>query len=281
MSLSFYIKNQIGIALVLAVGFGIMVPTTLITAQNNANLPVAIAIAVPEAAGTGGQVVTFNEVNRSYTLSRDVDSNSVYGVTVANPPLLFATATNTAAVITSGSVYVRFTTAAGAITRGDLLVTASEIGVAQKAAEEDKHVFAIALENSTESNNGQILVQFDPVTAAAMHAENIEAAELARATGLASDGTDGTVADEEEPGFIQKLFETYARGVIAAVIAIGSLFFVMYSFRSTIMNATLAVGRNPRARNAIMTVSVGNIIFALIICAVAIFVALAILVLPV
>lgn len=268
------------LALAFVVIFTLFLEPQFAEAQNNANLPVAIAVEVPEASNTGGQIVTFTSTNQLYSLSRNVDDPTVYGITIANPPLLFASATNTVAVITSGSAYARFTTAAGAIERGDLLVTATEIGVAQKATQDDEYVFAIALQNSSESNNGQILVQFDPILAKARHAEDVEAAELALATGtLGAEGSE--VVEEEEPGIIQRLFETYARGVIATTIAIGALFFVMYTFRTTSMNATQAVGRNPRARNAIMTVSVGNIIFALVICLLAIFVALAILVLPV
>jgi len=69
--------------------------------------------------------------------------------------------------------------------------------------------------------------------------------------------------------------------VIAVVLVIGGLFFILYSFRSTIKAGVVSVGRNPRARSSIVALAIGNLTFALILCAAVVFIAVAILILPV
>ena len=260
---------------------------SLAAAQTNGSLPVAITAPVlgVDVGGDAGQLVTYDSGTNVYALSSSYDSGGIYGVTVAQPPLLFSTATNTTPVVTSGSAYVRVNDSAGLVVRGDILIASTELGVATKASTTDEHPFGIALERA-DSPTDQVLAQIDPVAAKALLAERKKQQEE-RAAQAAGNGAgidtngDGVVDAADQKGLIQRIFEQYSRGTIALIIAVGSLFFVMYTFRSTIVNATLAVGRNPRARNAIMTVSVENIIFALVICALAIFIAIAILVLPV
>ena len=154
-----------------------------------------------------------------------------------------------------------------------------------KAESDDDDVFAIALEDGQSGSISYlVLVQFDSSKAkeiSKQRSQDEEDRKKLETEGGLFGGTGFGEEEEAEKGLIQKLFEEYTRATLASIIAIGSLFFIMYTFRSTILSATLAVGRNPRARNAIMTVSVENIIFALIICAVAIFIAIAVLVLPV
>jgi len=252
-------------------------------AQTSGSLPVAITIPVLGTNGQGGELVVYNEGSRLYTISRLPSIPEVFGVTVNRPPLVFSTATNTVPVVTSGAVYVSVNNSAGPVRRGDLLVSSAQAGVAAKALPDDDNVFGVALEDARGGSVTTVLAQFGPKEARAILTERRQLEKEAREAAEAAGGLFGgsTTEDGEEKGIIRQLFEEYSRATIAIIIAVGSLFFIMYTFRSTIINATLAVGRNPRARNAIMTVSVENIIFALIICAVAIFVAIAVLVLPV
>ena len=253
-------------------------------AQSAGSLPVAVTIAVAGVAGQGGEVVVYDEATRSYNVAQTADADNVFGITVASPPLVFSTATNTTPVVTTGAVYVAVNTLGGVVERGDPLVTSGQAGVAKKADTEDEHAFAVALETASGAGRTQVLAQYDPETAQRIleMRREIENTVEAGAGGEGSNSTSSVSSKENsEKGFIAGIISKYTRATLAVVIALGSLFFIMYTFRTTIINATLAVGRNPRARNAIMTVSVENIVFALIICAVAIFIALAVLVLPV
>lgn len=270
--------------LVLFFFVSLCIPT--VHAQTNGSLPVALTVSVSGTDGQSGQIVTYNEGSQSFSVSRQAAVSNVYGVTVERPPLVFSTATNTTPVITSGAAYVRVNNSGGPIRRGDFLVTSSQAGVAMKASPEDDNVFAVALDDSSGiGSNASVLAQVDSIQAKALLEAKRKLEEEAEENegGLFGiGGTDpGSDDEEEKPNPIKQFFEEYIRGTVAAVVAIGALFFIMYTYRTTIINATQAVGRNPRARNAIMTVSVENIIFAIIIGLIAIFIAIAILVLPV
>jgi hypothetical protein len=126
-------------------------------------------------------------------------------------------------------------------------------------------VFAIALEDYREGMT-TLQAEINQEKAKQLHSQNKE--------------VEGTT----DPSSLVEIKETFSssfvRGVIATCIAVGALSFVLYSFRVTIGNAVVSIGRNPRARGAIMMLSIGNIIFALFLCGVALFVAIAVLVLP-
>jgi hypothetical protein len=237
------------------------------------------------AGAIGGEVVVFNSGSKTYTLAGTADAAGVFGVTVATPPLVFSTATNSIPIVTSGTAYINVSNSNGAIRRGDVLVTAPQRGVAIKALPANENPFAIALEDAASRQGvNQVLAHIDPQRAKELLSEERDRVEAQTAASSTLAGLLGTDPDEQsldEKGLIRQWFEEYSRGALAAVIAIGSLFFVMYTFRTTIINATLSVGRNPRARNAIMAVSFGNIVFAVVISVVALFIAIAVLVLPV
>lgn len=255
-------------------------------AQTNGSLPVALTVEVTGVSNVpSGTLIVYDELSRTYAVARGRELPNVAGVSVDSPPLVFLTASNTVPIVTEGSAYLFVNNSSGEVVRGDLLVSSASAGVAAKATEEEDDVFAIALEDAPRGQTvARVLVSFDPERARAVLAQRRAQAEEEREAQEGLFGLlGGTTEDGEqaEEGLVKKIFDTYARGVIAALIAIGSLFFIMYTFRSTVTNATLSVGRNPRAKNAIMTVSIGNILFALLIVGVALFVAIAILVLPV
>ncbi len=281
MDMMFVTKQQTWL---LKLGWGLlffllMYPVMLL-AQTNGSLPVATAVPVSGISGIEGEVVIYNEVYNSYEVSRSADDENVYGVTAVSPALVFSTASATTPVVTSGTAYVRVLSGGGGVKRGDLLVSSDVAGIATTATVEDDNVFAIALEDAQyQGSAGKVLAEVDRVLARSLLDDwkvSEEEREVREAAAVAAG--DGSVSEEEAEN---SNFSSYARGTVAALIAIGAIFFIMYTYRSVIMKATLSVGRNPRARNAIMTVSVENIIFALIICAIALFVAIAVLVLPV
>lgn len=257
-------------------------------AQSNGSLPVAVSVPIVGISSTpSGTVISYAETSRTYTIANGRHLTNVFGVTADRPPLVFTSATNTIPVITQGPVPAIVDSSTGVIERGDLLVTSQSPGVFAKATEEDEFVHAIALEAMPASlQSARILVQFDPARAQSVLAQRRaqaaeEAADAEAESVLGGLLGGGEAGDADTPGPIAQFFADYTRGAVATVIAVGSLFFLMYTFRSAIINATQSVGRNPRARNAIMAVSFGNILFALIIVAVALFVAIAVLVLPV
>jgi hypothetical protein len=211
-----------------------------------------------------GMVVVGDDQTQTYGLSQSAAQAQVFGVTAAKPSLVFVTDGNQVPVVTEGIALVRVSGGNGDIARGDVLITASSTGVAMRAGKDDQQVFAIALEPYAAGDAvGVIQAQISAEAARAVVALAQRAAELE--------------AVEEEA---VSLAPSIARAVIATVLAVGGLFFVLYSFRSAIVHGVVSIGRNPRARRSIMTLSLANIIFAIVLCAVVIFVAVAVLILP-
>lgn len=211
-----------------------------------------------------GTVVVANEDTGTYRVSSSADAATIYGVAVARPPVVYTTENNNVPVITEGIAFVRVTNSNGEIRRGDLLVSSGEEGVAMRASESDQHVFAIALEPLV-AGSGVGVIQAEIGSDRAQTLRNLQREQAAAA--LAE-------TEEDETSF------SWVRAVIATMIIVGGLFFVLYSFRSTIAHGVVSVGRNPRAKRSILTLSVANIVFALVLCGVVVFIAVAILVLP-
>lgn len=229
-------------------------------AQTGMSVPIATTVQLQDGVVENGLTVIYDRETDTYSLSTRVNDKRVYGVTAERPVLVFATSDDALPVVTNGVTRVRVSGVNGPITRGDLLMTSSEPGVAVFANLEDEYVFAVALESWIASSTGTILAE--------VGVEQARARQLSRLEAVATAGM------ERRP-------ISLARGLIAVVIAIGGLGFVLYSFRSVIKAGVVSIGRNPRARASILTLAIGNILFALILCLLALFVAVAVLILPV
>jgi hypothetical protein len=211
-----------------------------------------------------GSVVTVDSVEEQYSISARAHHDSVYGVTAAQPALVFQTGEQEVPVVTDGITYVQVSSQGGQISRGDFLVTAELAGVARKAADDESYVFAIALEDYQSDVADQIgFIQADVSVQRAVVA--LEARRQAQMS------TTDTAPDPI----------SIVRAVLAVVLLVGGLFFVLYSFRSNIKAGVVSVGRNPRARSSIVALTIGNLTFALVLFAVVVFIAVAILILPV
>ena len=229
------------------------------------SLPTAETVTLEEVGTVSeGTVVVANEDTGTYRVSSSADAAAIYGVAAARPPVVYTTENNNVPVITEGIAFVRVTSSNGEIRRGDLLVSSEEEGVAMRAGESEQYVFAIALEPLV-TGSGVGVIQAEVGSDRAQTLRNLQREQAAAA--LAE--TEGV-----ESSF------SWVRAVIATVIIVGGLFFVLYSFRSTIAHGVVSVGRNPRAKRSILTLSVANIVFALALCGVVVFIAVAILVLP-
>jgi hypothetical protein len=188
---------------------------------------------------------------------------------------VFETASGTSAVITVGLTTLRVSSEGGVIERGDLLTTSKQVGVAKKAQDSEEEVFAIALESFVKSTNGSyglIYAEVDRERALSVLQERLKELSSSTTALRADDVTDENITEKYAP---------LIRGAIASVVGIGALFFVLFSFRSAIGKSIVSIGRNPKARVSIMALSFGNVFFTLILFCAIVFIALAILVLPV
>lgn len=227
------------------------------------SLPVASMVRLSGVSQVAeGMVIAAQEASEKYDLSNTLDEAQVYGVVAAQPPVVFATEGTNTSIITEGVAFVQVNTDGGAIARGDLLVTSAQPGVAMKASDEHVHVFAIALE-ALQGDQGVIQAEIGPERAQLLRTQKREVS-TARENEVATDP--------------KKL--SLIRATIAILLVIGALGFLLYSFRSLLTHGVISIGRNPRAKGSIITFSFANFVFALILSAAVVFIAVAVLVLP-
>jgi ABC-type multidrug transport system fused ATPase/permease subunit len=213
---------------------------------------------------TEGIVVVASDEMQTYSISKTASDAAVFGVTASKPSLVFASEGHLVPVVTDGIALIQVVVSNGVIQRGDLLVTSSTAGAAMRAGKEYEHVFAVALEDYVPEVTNEIgFIQADISVKRAMLA-----LEAKRQSGMSAKDKSTSPTST-------------VRAVIAAILAVGGLFFILYSFRSTMKAGVVSVGRNPRARSSIIALAVGNLTFALILFGVVVFIAVAILILPI
>lgn len=231
----------------------------------NSELPIATTVTLPDGSATPGMVVRFDESTNRYALSQTPYDGAVYGVVGERPAIVYVTASNTVPVVTQGvSAVLVDVTAHGPIARGDVLTTSDRVGSAMRADLETDNVFAIALEDLS-SGQGLVFAEVGVARAREVQAQR-RATEAALAAALL-EGTGDTVGT--------------SRLIVAAVVALSALGFLLWSFRSILNSGVLSVGRNPRARSSVVFMSLSSMTMVLLLVGVVVFIALAILVLPI
>ncbi len=220
-------------------------------------LPIAstVAIVTDEEILTGA-VVRYDDTTDTYALSQGMSDAAVYGIVADRPALVFITAATAVPVVTEGVTPILVNMEGGVIRRGDVLTTATEAGRAMRSLGDNDMVFAVALEAMTEP--GLVLAQI-----------GVEQAQAVRAQQQA--------AITAESGIIVSA----ARAAIATIMVLGAIGFLLYSFRSIMTTGVISIGRNPRARQSVLWVSVGSMMLAIVLTGLVVFVAIGILILPV
>ena len=209
-----------------------------------------------------GSVVVFEEVEERYRLSYGLGERGVVGVTSERPALLFEYATGTVPVVYLGSALVRVSVLNGDIERGDLLMAGSEEGVAVRAGLEDDAVFAVAA-NSVRQD-GTIVADINPERARAIQESRRRQAER-------------LAMEMDTPAIAPNVLRYSLSGLVVAV----TLFFVFRTYSRGATAGVVSVGRNPRARRAVYLTMAYTIGLAILLSLVGLFIAAAILVLPV
>jgi F0F1-type ATP synthase membrane subunit c/vacuolar-type H+-ATPase subunit K len=235
----------------------------------NESLPVAAPVSIEGATPPPGTVIAYDDVADVYRVAREDARHDVYGVTTNQPVITMVDDTDAVPVITRGVVGVRVV-ADAAVERGDVLTLAAESGVARPATLEEPGVFAVALENRlSAATSTLVLASVGPVYAESW--QRTQQALAAHAT-----GTNTAAGDESEPRSVSS-----TRVAIAVAIAIVALGFGLFAFRAILVRGMTAVGRNPRARGAVLAMTIGSMVLVVALAALALLVAVAVLVLPV
>ncbi len=234
-------------------------PWFAVAQSTGPDLPVAVTVPLSTAAKPG-TVIRYDEAIQRYEPTTQAYDAAVYGVVAERPAILLQTSSTSVPVVTRGSTLVRVSNQAGSVTQGDLLVASAGKGVAMLAHATATGVFAIAQEDLV-GTQGLVLAEVGVERAQAVQAARLEAEQVAAQPPLVS--------------------ESVVRTVVAVVLALGGLGYLLYSFRGILQSSVLSIGRNPRARQALLVSSVSSMVLVLVVVGVVLFVALGVLVLPV
>jgi len=235
------------------------------------NTAIARTYTVTGTQPVSGDLISFDRKTDTLHLTNVPDDETLFGVVVENPTLVLRSQSNGIPLISSGEVSVNVTTRGGPIVAGDLITSSSDLGKGQKAGDTDQFIVGTALGGlATTTNPGDVVQGSVPVLLSI-------GPRTAAVTGdRASSGSTQTQA--------QRLGATLSvvfRYVLAAIVAVGSIAIAFRSFGSSIKESIVSIGRNPLAKASIQAMVVLNTFLIVLVSAAGLFVAFAILFLPI
>jgi hypothetical protein len=283
-----YCKSLYAIAAILVIGIGFSEAALAQSGESavlNAQLAITVPISGPEVAY--GDLIDFDGGQNSYFLSQYEDDPRVYGVAQESPPVVLESPGGDVPLMRSGWVLVNVTLENGPIAVGDGIIASSIPGKGMRAGEDGKNIIGFAREAFTgEGSSTPIAIDGKTVGAGTVVVDIV--------TGLGA-GANGMFAAKNEDincdptrftcQILQKInaapLVTLTRYLIAAGVALGSLYLAFHSFMSNAVNGVISVGRNPRAKAAIQAMVIFNALLAGTIAAVGLAIGLAILFVPI
>ncbi len=255
-------------------------------AQTKSDFGVAYSYKIADESFEYGDIVSYDKKTGLHSLSKKSSDKNMFGVAVEDPVLLFRSGEkNKVPVVQSGRVLVNVTTLNGPIKIGDYITSSDIPGKGQKASGENIYVLGSALESfgdKEKAKGGDIL--FGKI----MIILNIEERKDISSSGglniplFSSDENKGLGVD---PGDGSSSGEggskvSAIKYIVAAIIAIVSIFIALRNFMTVVNKGVVSVGRNPLAKTSVWSIVVLNTIIALVISIIGIFLSLVIISLP-
>jgi hypothetical protein len=220
-----------------------IVPLSFIYAQSNSSIGVAETYPV-EGEPENGDLVSYNPETETYILSREKADTNVIGVVSVRPILLFETTDGGVPLVQAGQARIKVTDINGTIAPGDLLTSSVIPGKAERAGRDTPYVIGIALEQFP-----ALGLEIEPSTF-----ETTEGGVGAREGLILASleiGPRFAVSQESKIRLQGAETRTAIQFIVAATIALGSIFFAFRNFAKTIQNGIISIGRNPLARRSI------------------------------
>lgn len=187
----------------------------------------------------------------------------MFGVIVLNPEIVYRRVDEGLPVMRHGEAFVNITTLNGDILSGDYITSSSVPGFGQKATELAGFVLGKALTSFTATEGAQVRVKDT----------NVASGQVKLALGIgpaspvqvrASGGVFGTVRFVTSSLFstiaTSRQAERVVRIILAAFIAVLTIFVNFRTFGRNITKGIEGIGRNPLARGTIQSMIILNII---------------------
>ena len=245
------------------------VPVSVIHAQIG-NTSIARTYTVEGTQPVSGDLVSFDRDKQSLHLTESLNDTTLFGVVVDRPVIVLRSTEAGVPIISSGEVSVNVTALGGPIQAGDYITTSTEPGKGQKASASDAFVVGTALESFGTASSS-------PTTSGTI-AVHLSIGSRPADGSTTTDAYTSSVTTSKSTGITVPVVFKY---LLAALVAIGSITISFRSFGSSIKESIVSVGRNPLAKNSIQSMVVLNTFLIVLVSAAGLFVAFAILFLPI
>jgi len=228
--------------------------------------PSAVAITVPISGSSVsyGDFIDYDQVQGTYFISQYADDSRIFGVAVQNPPLVLLDGNQgEVPVLRSGSVLANVTAENGPIKPGDGIVASSIPGKGMRANAASKNIFAIARESFAGNGTSTLMFKGRSIPAGTIvvelkyglgQGENASSSAAAAVKGCSGGQIPCLIAQKIDATPVVTLM----RYILAAAVALGSIYLAFHSFMADAVNGVRSVGRNPRAKTAIQAMVVFN-----------------------
>lgn len=239
--------------------------------------PIATFVVFSGSTVAYGDVIAFDPVTASYTLTNGSADAQAFGIAIEQPVLLFKSegAAGDLAVVSSGAALVNVTLEGGVISPGDRLTPSSIPGKARRASEGE---FIIGTANEAFTGVAGVVLKTP-------EGRDVPSGTIAAVVSIAP----GAVQSAEAPDACASLscrlasamspevVRTLVRYALSGAIAALSITLAFKSFMSDANYGVISMGRNPRARASIQSMVAFNAILALAIASAGLFAAMVVL----
>lgn len=247
---------------------GFFVVTSKILAVDSPNFNMAQTMDVTDKDAVSGDIVSLTEKAGELVRTKVEYDSKMYGVLDEKPLMVYKT-TDSLPVIRLGDTTVNVTTLGGPIAIGDYITSSNIPGKGMKASEFNGYVVGIALstfdgkglptktsgKNTYAEGKVRLTVQVGPASPIIIQAAG---------------GVFGTMKQLMRAIMLNinssRRTEKIIRYILAALIAILSIYISFRTFGKNISKGIEAIGRNPLAKGSIQAVIVINVVLIVVVC---------------
>ena len=259
-------KKQLFLIAVVA----LIVPLFVVEAQND-GVEIAKTYTVSESVSVEfGDILSFDSVTQSLNLSQTRGDQNIFGIAVENPLLVVTTENGGIPVVRSGEVLVNVSNNGGEIAPGDLITSSAIPGKGQKANESDEYIIGMALESfpNEDINDGESVFVGTINVLLSIGTRQNALAEL-------------EITPPQASGVSEASLLNVIQYLLAAFIAVGSVYIAFKNFAPGMREGITSIGRNPLAKPSIQSMIILHSVIIVLISGGGLLVAIAILLLPI
>ncbi len=269
-------KSVVSSSCVLLALFLIITPISYAQAQSVGSVDIAKTYLISGSTVVSGDIVSFNPETQQYSLSKRNSDKNLFGVVSLEPVfVLYKKDSNELPIVRTGEVRVNVITTNGPIVAGDYVTSSLVDGKGQRANNNDTYIIGVALESfpGVSAKNGTSTMQGSVTGGSVRVLLSIGTIKEAVATFSGKQTVNTGVTEATVLNIVQY--------ILAAFIAVGSLYIAFRNFGPNIKDGIISVGRNPLAKSSIQSMVILNAVLIILISVGGLLVSFAILLLPI